>query len=395
MEALLNDFISHGEHPVIATTAAVSKPLIIEENGIRYYALPDAPPILYNENKKSNIEHWEELLKEVNPDIIQVWGTEFTHGLCALRIAERLNIPSVIYMQGYLGAIAKNYLAGISKKDIKKNITFRDIVKRDSILAQQQRYYKNSAKEKEMLKLSGNIISENDWCTQSIRAIVPHIKSYYCPLSINKVFFEQNRAKENIVPHSVICNASGYTIKGLHIAMRAVAQLKEKYSDIRLLVPGTPQVSNGDIKSRLRRRGYTKYIEKLIKELDIEKNIVWLGEMTQEKLAQEYTKAQVFVMPSAIENHSSSLKEAMAVGLPCIASAVGGIPEYVKHGENGFLYNFSEYDVLAGYIDRIFENEALADAISKNAKQSMQKLHKDNDMFLAVLSTYKNILGEK
>ena len=146
--------------------------------------------------------------------------------------------------------------------------------------------------------------------------------------------------------------------------LRAVALLKIEFPEIKLYVPGTPVVSDGSIKWLLRKRGYTKYIETLIRQLGIGENIVWLGGLSQEELAEEYAKRHVFVMPSAIENHSSSLKEAMAVGMPCVSSYVGGIPEYVRHGENGLLYRFEEYEVLADHIKRIFTDDEFATNLS-------------------------------
>ena len=91
------------------------------------------------------IETVRRALEEEKPELIQVWGTEFTHGLCALRQAK--GIPSVVYMQGFLGSIARYYLAGIEEKELKKCVTFRDFVKRDSILEQQKKYYRSAKKE--------------------------------------------------------------------------------------------------------------------------------------------------------------------------------------------------------------------------------------------------------
>ena len=392
MDALMASFAEHNEHKlVIATTAAISDTIRLEENGIVFYALPDQPPILYNENKPSNVKVWQELLNGENPDLIQVWGTEFTHGLCALRAANR--IPSVIYMQGYLGSIARHYLAGMTHDELKKSVTIRDIIKRDSILRQQKRYYASTAKEKEMFRLSGNIICENDWCENSIRAIVPDVDIYRCPLSINQVFAHHNWSISEAEPHSIVCNASGYPLKGLHMLLRAVAMLKNRYPDVKLYVPGAKVISDGSIKWLLRKRGYTKYIEKLIQELDIEDNIIWLGPLAQSELAERYAKARVFVLCSAIENHSSSLKEAMMVGTPSVASSVGGVPEYVAHGENGLLYRFEEYDILASHISRLFDDDDLAGRISKNAKKSIRDLHGEDDIYNIMTDIMNKVVG--
>ena len=391
MDALLCDFKGKSDYQLsIATTLPIKQTIRYEKEGIVYYALPDAYPLLYNEKKKKNMHAWQQLLDEVKPDLIQVWGTEFTHGLCALRLAKE--IPSVIYMQGYVGSIARYYQAGIDYRKLKKSVTFRDWLKRDGILQQQKKYQKASSKEKEMLALSGNIISENEWCNSNIRAIVPQICVHDCALSINKVFAEKQWTLDKVERHSIICTASGYTIKGLHIVFRAVALLKEKYPDLKVYVPGTKMVAGDSLKEKLRKNGYTKYIEKLIKELKIEEHIVWLGRLSQEQLAAQYEKAHVFIMSSAIENHSSSLKEAMLVGTPCVSSAVGGIPEYVLHAQNGCLYRFEEYAVAAKYIEEIFENDKLAEEISIKAREDMLKLHEGTDLCERIASIYQKII---
>lgn len=391
MDALLSEFANEKEVDiVVATTLKIKKTIKYSDGKVTYYALPDNYPLLYNENKKSNIRAWKNLLEEEKPDLIQVWGTEFTHGLCCLRLAQ--NIPSVIYMQGLMGEIAKSYKASIPLKELKKAVTFRDFLRHDSILCQQRKFFKQAIKEAEMLKLSGTIICENDWCENVVKQIVPSIKVYRCPININKIFSEFKWDINKAENYSIISTASGYTIKGLHILLKAVALLKEKYPKIKLYVPGTPQVSDGSLFDMIHKNGYTKYVEKLIKKLGIKNNIVWLGTLSQEELAKEYTKRRVFVMPSAIENHSSSLKEAMMVGMPCISSSVGGIPEYVKHGENGLLYNFEEDTVLADYISKMFEDENLCKTLAKNAHQTMMQMHNGQNLCNIIVSIYGKMI---
>ncbi len=386
----MQSFTERNEHElIVAVTAAVSETIRMEENGIVFYALPDQPPILYNENKEGNIRAWQKLLTDERPDLIQVWGTEFTPGLCALRLAK--GIPSVIYMQGFIGSIARHYTACMTHDELKRSVTFRDIIKNDSIVKQQKKYYASTSKEKELFELSKNVICENDWCENSIRAVVPEVNIYRCPLSINQVFAQKDWDTGKAEPHSIICNASGYPLKGLHMLLRAVALLKKRYPDIKLYVPGEKVVSDGSVQWLLRKRGYTKFIERLIKELDLYDNIIWLGALSQDKLAEQYAKTSVFVLCSAIENHSSSLKEAMMVGTPCVASAVGGVPEYVTHGENGFLYRFEEYDILAMHLQALFEDDALAQQMSEKAKKSIRNLHGEHDIYDTINDIMKRI----
>lgn len=390
MDALMQSFMEHGEHRlVIAVTASVAETVRMEENGIVFYALPDQPPILYNENKDGNVRAWQRLLDDEKPDLIQVWGTEFTHGLCALRVAR--DIPSVIYMQGYIGSIARHYLAGMTHDELRRSVTIRDRLKHDSILQQQKKYMASTVKEQEMFRLAKHVICENDWCENSIKAVTPEAKIYRCPLSINRVFAQKDWDIRRAKPHSLICNASGYPLKGLHMLLRAVALLKQQYPDIKLYIPGDKVVSDGSVQWLLRKRGYTKYIENLVAELDLEQHIVWLGALAQDKLAEQYAETRVFVLCSAIENHSSSLKEAMMVGTPSVASAVGGVPEYVTQGENGLLHRFEEYDIMAAHIKMLFDDDALAQRMSENARQCMRSIHGEQDIYYIITDIFKQI----
>ena len=393
MEALLSEFRGREDYQiVVATTLPRKDTYRLEKGNITYYALPDTYPLFYDENKPGNIRAWQALIEAEKPELIQVWGTEFSHGLCALRVAR--GIPAVVYMQGLLKSIAEVYRAGISERDLKKTRTLRDILRHDSILQQEQKFRVGAVKEAETIRLAGNIISENEWCNNSVREIVPDVKVFDCPLSINKVFSEHRWDIKSVERHSVICTASGYTIKGLHCLLWAVDLLKKEYPDIKLYVPGKKMVSEKGFKGLIHRDGYTKYIEGIIRERNLEEHIVWLGSLPQEALAAEYVKRHAFVMPSSIENHSSSLKEAMIVGMPCVASAVGGIPEYVRDGESGFLYPFSDVSALADRIRWIFEDDDLAIRLGTAARENIQKLH-DNRVFERICKIYEELVCRK
>ena len=392
MDALLNDFIQDGKHDiVVATTGRVDKLQFYRDNTTAYYILPGGFPIEYKLSS-SKVNEWRYFLTTEKPDIIHIWGTEFMHALAALKA--NVNIPTVVYIQGLLESIARYYEAGIPHKDLKKSVTIRDILKRDSLLQQQKKYRMNAKYEEEILRISNNIISENEWCNAHVRARVPNINIYNCPLSINMVFKKYQWNMSNVEPYSIICNASGYPIKGLHILLHALSLVKREYPVVRLAIPGFSLTSQASLRSHLSQRGYSKYIIGLIKQLNLENNVVWLGNLSQEQLAKQYCKSHLFVLSSSIENHSSSLKEAMMIGVPSIASAVGGIPEYVNNGINAFLYRFEEYEMLAEKIKYIFKDENIATSISQNARISMIKRHENSNIYHTMLNIYNEIIGK-
>lgn len=376
---------------VIASTASVPQTVREEEDGVVYYALPDKPPMLYDENKPANLKAWRALLDSEKPDLIEIWGTEFTHGLCALK--EAGDIPSIIRMQGYVSAIAKHYLAGMTPAELRSSLTFRDIVTRDGIARQQQKYFRAAKKEAEMIELSQRVICQNGWGEKLIKAQHPDAEVYFCPLSIGEAFFNSRRDSDKTEPYSIMCNAAGYSLKGLHVLLRAVALLKNKYPAIKLFVPGYVPVSDGSFSQFLRKRGYSKYIEKLIRQLGVQENVVWLGRMTQEELARQYATKSLFVLGSSIENQSGSLIEAMIVGLPVISSAVGEIPEFIKDGENGLLYRFGEHDVLSVLIDRIFSDKELSLRLAEHGCRDMRKEHDPDRINEIMLGIYSDVIA--
>ena len=81
----------------------------------------------------------------------------------------------------------------------------------------------------------------------------------------------------------------------------------------------------------------------------------------------------IFVLPSYSEGMSLALLEAMAAGLPVIATAVGGTPEVVTDGENGLLIPPRDAEALAGALERLLADPALAQHLGANARAHVRE----------------------
>ena len=82
--------------------------------------------------------------------------------------------------------------------------------------------------------------------------------------------------------------------------------------------------------------------------------ISFLGPLNEEKMVESYLKSNIFICPSSIENSPNSLGEAQILGVPCIASYVGGVPDMIEDNKTGMLYRFEDYKILAAKIREIF-----------------------------------------
>jgi teichuronic acid biosynthesis glycosyltransferase TuaC len=117
-----------------------------------------------------------------------------------------------------------------------------------------------------------------------------------------------------------------------------------------------------------------KLIENRIKELGIQDNIKLSGFVPDELLPTYYGAADYFVLPSASgEGLPLVLLEAMACGLPVLATKVGGTPEIVKHKKTGVLVPPRNPEAIAEAMSKLLLNEELGPAIGREARRDVEE----------------------
>ena len=343
---------------------------------------------IYDSDDSFNQEQWTNVIADFHPDVIHIWGTENAYGLCALKVAK--NIPSVVYIQGVMHEIYKHFLDGIDYQTQKKYLSFHERIRNNGSWLNKS-YYENAVCiEKEMLQLSKNVIVESEWCAEHCSAISDGCRIHYSLLPVNNGFAEQSWIWNTATPHTIFTVAGGYPIKGHHVLFKAFSYVIKKYPDAQLRIPGDYSFLQ---LPWYRISSYGKYLNEMIKDLKIDNNIVFLGKLSSDKMAGELRKANVYVMPSNIENHSSSLIEAMMVGTPSVSAFVGGISQYYRDGENGLFYRQDDEEALASKIIRLFEDKALAERISSTAQRESRTARQTIDLKNDFLTIYKELIG--
>lgn len=359
-------------------------------DGNAFFAVPTKQAIgSYDYNDPYNLNQWASVISAFQPELIHIWGTENATALCALKAAK--GIPSVVYIQGMLNQLAKHYCDGVGLDVQLRYITLMDMKNRNFFWNRKRQFEKAVEREVKILNIANNVIVESDWCAYNCLSIAPKCTVYRSNLPINPVFSHYSWNYETSEKHSIFTVAGGYPIKGHHVLLKAFAKVVEQYPDAKLYIPGASNIFATDFKSRLRKTTYDSYISSLIKKYNLQNNIILTGKLTPEQMAQQITKSHVYVMPSSCENHSSSLIEAMIVGIPTISSYVGGISQYYKNGENGFFYRFDEPEVLASLIINYFTNKDLAVRIANNGKGSERASRLTIDLKTDFESIYNSI----
>src|SRR5205807_507382 len=115
--------------------------------------------------------------------------------------------------------------------------------------------------------------------------------------------------------------------------------------------------------------GGTEPLRALAHRLGVSDRVAFVGKLSREELLQEYAHAQFFVLPSIFEPFGIVLLEAMAAGLPVIASRVGGIPEIVDDARTGFLIEPGNPGALAEGLRLLSTDEGLRKSMARAARE--------------------------
>lgn len=113
-------------------------------------------------------------------------------------------------------------------------------------------------------------------------------------------------------------------------------------------------------------------LEALAEQLGIVDRVTWKGTVPQPKVAELMRSADVLCLPSAMEGTPNSVKEAMAAGLPVIASRVGGVPQLVKHGETGLLHDIGDVDTLREHLSTLTKDRDRARAMGRAGRARVE-----------------------
>lgn len=384
-EALLNS--SKEISLSVATVSPLVKQLtLVQGNRITYYVLP-----LGKGNSYPNKEYepyWKEINDQLQPDVVHIHGTEYSHGLAFLNACP--NAKSVISIQGLTSAYYYYYYYGLTKYQIIKNITFRDII-RGTILKGKRNFEKRGdCVEILMLSKVKHIIGRTSWDRAHAWAINPNAKYHFNNETLRPEFYDGSKWDyDKCEKHTIFLSQAGYPLKGLHQMLRAMPLILRHYPDTKIRVAGADITKYSTWREKLRISGYGKLIRRMIHQLHLENHIEFLGPLNAEQMKLAYLNSNVFVCPSSIENSPNSLGEAQMLGVPHVASYVGGVADMMVGNEEN-LYRFEEINMLAEKVCRVFVKKESQIDLSKVALQR----HSQRDNAQQLLEIYYNIYNQ-
>jgi len=115
-------------------------------------------------------------------------------------------------------------------------------------------------------------------------------------------------------------------------------------------------------------------LDRLMQQLNLANIVTFVGTTPHDELIQYLADADLYVQTSISESFGYGIAEAMSVGLPIVAFAVGGIPELVKDQQTGLLVPPYDENLFAAAIERVLKDPLLANQLGEQGKQYLQQL---------------------
>lgn len=327
------------------------------------------------------------IAEEIEPDIVHIQGTEYPYSLAAFKSFGP--DKTVISLQGIVSVIAPYYLGGIPKFDALRNITIHDII-RPNLLRQQNQMKKRGKYEIQLLKESRFVIGRTSWDRAHTWALNPSAKYFHCDEVFRQEFYtSQIWDYSRCVPHSIFVSQSYYPLKGLHLLIDAMGIVSQHFPDVQLRIAGSDFTYEGSKwMDKFHLSSYGRIIKKKVANNHLHGHVMFTGQLNAWQMIQEYLRCNVFVCSSCIENSPNSLGEAQMLGVPTLASYVGGVPDMMI-GSEECIYRFEEVEMLAEKICAIFRQDLLHNiAIARS--YALQR-HDQDKVLRTLLEIYRSI----
>jgi glycosyltransferase involved in cell wall biosynthesis len=153
----------------------------------------------------------------------------------------------------------------------------------------------------------------------------------------------------------ILCVGRLTPAKGQHLLIDALRQLLDQGHNVRLRLAG-----NGPDESSLRAQA---------QRLNLGDRVIFEGAVNQDRIRSVYAQADLFCLPSFAEGLPVVLMEALSMSIPCVTTAITGIPELISNGIEGLLVPASDLDALVQALAMLIDDDGLRACMAMNGRK--------------------------
>ena len=230
--------------------------------------------------------------------------------------------------------------------------------------------------------LIDKIIAITPWELETLEKFADKKKVVVIPNGVDGIYYKKikknNFKKDNGIKEDKLVLFFGRLnpTKGPEKLALAALEISKKRKDIAFVWVGPDEGKLEEVKSLIKGKKNMLYLEPI---------------RDKKKVAEMYQAANVFVLPSYREGLPLTLFEAMASGLPIVASPVNGVPYEMKENKNGFFSDYGDIESLEKNILKLLDNKELTEKISKNNFKRSAAYNWDR-IYISYMKEYKRLL---
>lgn len=310
---------------MVTISLAVDEDQVIRKDNITYHVLNVNLPLI---NRGLFIYPFVRMVREIRrirPDIVHGHGTEGPFSLAAVYSG----YPNVVSLQGII----------------------TEIIKTEPLL----KYRLIRVLEQHTLRKARAINPKTQFSVNFVRGLLGNTgNTYLIEPPIDEIFWEHD-----LPPRSRQLFFVGTLIKrkGIEDWLTVLSLLKKDFPDITGFVIGIGEA------------GYEQQLRKFAAGLGIESSLFFKGLADHREISTLYAGGGAFCLPTYADNSPNSLMEAMAAGLPVVASDVGEIKNLIAHGSNGFVLPAGDIDGFYTALKRIYSDASFFVSAGKESRR--------------------------
>ena len=238
---------------------------------------------------------------------------------------------------------------------------------------------------KEYYEKNTSFVHKNLLKCDTIIALTEYWKDFFEGLGFDNVVIVPN------IVDSPVVQEKKYNDGKVHILyLGLIAQAKGIYDLLDVLCEHKVEFEDKVI-LHIGGNGETATLQNLIEEYKLSQIVKFEGWVSGDKKVELLNNADVFILPSYTEGLPISILEAMSYGLPVISTPVGGIPEVIEDGENGFLITPGDKVSLYNAIIKLITNKELRKSMGEESYKKVQQ-HISKNISMKLENIYKELL---
>lgn len=318
------------------------------------------------------IDGYQKVIKDFNPDVIHVWGSEREYGL----VAGYTQIPVILHVQGILRPVLNAFLPPCVSWHNYKFVSFNPS-RLASNLMNKSLMEMAAYRESVIMKNIKYYLGRTEWDRRIINVYCENAKYFV----VNEVLRDEFYTSEaRLVPEklTIITTIGRPLYKGFDLVLKTAKLLKEEY---KLEFEWN---CYGNIEPEVIQRNTG------INPSDV--NVRLLGVANAATLKEAELNASMYVHSSYIDNSPNSICEAQMLGLPVVTTNVGGIPSLIKDGVTGYLVPPNDPYQMAYCIKSLFMDKDLNVKMGILAKDEAISRHSKKLIKEQILRVYQSIV---